>query len=117
MKKSLVFLLFFLIINIFSQNSVKEYSFVNIKEGIPKVGLSSIVQDHYGFIWIGTTGTGVYKFDGIDYTPYKFNFENPNSLSNNLVQCSFVDSKQRLWFGTEDVLNLYDRNLDQFKKN
>ena len=32
------------------------------------------------------------------------------------MQCSFIDSKKRLWFGTEDGLNLYNRDLDQFKK-
>ncbi|ARV14668.1 hybrid sensor histidine kinase/response regulator transcription factor [Polaribacter sp. SA4-12] len=116
MKKLSALLFFFLCIHTNAQKTYKEHNFVNIKEGIPKVGVSCIIQDHYGFIWIGTTGTGVYKFDGIDYTPYKFNFEDTNSLSNNLVQCSFIDSKQRLWFGTEDGLNLYIRGLDQFIK-
>ncbi|MCL7763761.1 ATP-binding protein [Polaribacter sp. Z014] len=116
MKKLPTLILLFLCISFYAQKPYKDYNFVNIKEGIPKVGVSCIVQDHLGFIWIGTTGTGVYKFDGIDYTPYKFNFENTNSLSNNLVQCSFIDSKQRLWFGTEDGLNLYNRDLDEFIK-
>ena len=116
MKKLFAVILLFLCINSFAQESFRGHSFVNIKEGIPKVSVSSIVQDHYGFIWIGTTGTGVYKFDGIDYTSYKKDFEDNNSLSNNLVQCAFVDSKNRLWFGTENGLNLYDRDLDEFKR-
>ncbi|MBU3012833.1 response regulator [Polaribacter vadi] len=116
MKKTYVLIILFLCIKLYAQKTNKEYSFVNIKEGIPKVAVSSIIQDHYGFIWIGTIGTGLYKFDGIDYTAYKFNFENSNSLSSNLVQCSFIDSKNRLWCGTENGLNLYIRDLDQFKR-
>jgi signal transduction histidine kinase/ligand-binding sensor domain-containing protein/DNA-binding response OmpR family regulator len=116
MKKLYFLLLLFVSLNILAQKPIKEYSFINIKEGVPKVGVSSIVQDHKGFIWIATTGTGVYKFNGIDFTPYKFDFKDSNSLSNNLTQCAFVDSKNRLWFGTEDGLNLYDRNLDHFNK-
>ncbi len=116
MKKLFAMIIFFLCVNVNAQKIYKEYNFVNIKEGIPKVGVSCIIQDYDGFIWIGTIGTGVYKFDGIDYTPYKLDFENPNSLSNNLVQCSYIDSKKRLWFGTEDGLNLYNRDLDQFEK-
>ncbi|MDN3620440.1 two-component regulator propeller domain-containing protein [Polaribacter undariae] len=116
MKNLLVLILFLSSIINYAQKPYKEFQFVNIKEGIPKVGVSSIVQDNQGFIWIGTTGTGLYKFDGIDYTPYKFDFENTHSLSNNLVQCLFLDSKNRLWCGTENGLNLYDRDLDHFKK-
>ncbi|MEO9571965.1 MAG: two-component regulator propeller domain-containing protein [Polaribacter sp.] len=116
MKKLTALIFFFLCINSYAQKTYKEHRFVNIKEGIPKVGVSSIVQDHKGFIWIGTTGTGLYKFDGIDYKPYKFNFEDINSLSNNLVQCVFLDSKKRLWIGTENGLNLYIRELDKFKR-
>ncbi len=116
MKNLLVLILFFLSTLFYAQKPNKEYRFVNIKEGIPKVGVSSIVQDHQGFIWIGTIGTGLYKFDGIDYTSYKFDVEDINSLSNNLVQCAFIDSKNRLWCGTENGLNLYDRDLDHFKR-
>ncbi|MDG1038922.1 MAG: two-component regulator propeller domain-containing protein [Polaribacter sp.] len=116
MKKLFAFTLLFLGINNYAQESFKGHSFINIKEGIPKVGVSSIVQDHFGFIWIGTTGTGIYKFDGIDYYAYKKDLEDNTSLSSNIVQCAFIDSKKRLWFGTENGLNLYDKDLDQFKR-
>lgn len=116
MKKLLILVLFFLNLSFHAQELHTEYNFVNIKEGIPKVGTSCIVQDHYGFIWIGITGTGLYKFDGIEYTSYKFDFKNSNSLSSNLIQTVFIDSKKRLWCGTENGLNLYDRELDQFQR-
>ena len=116
MKKLLVLIIIFFSLVFYAQKPYKDYNFVNIKEGIPKVGVSSIIQDYQGFIWIGTTGTGLYKFDGIEYTSYKFNYKNSNSLSNNLVQCTFIDSKNRLWCGTENGLNLYNRDLDHFKK-
>jgi signal transduction histidine kinase/ligand-binding sensor domain-containing protein/DNA-binding response OmpR family regulator len=116
MKKLLFLVLFFVSVNYLAQKPFKEYSFVNIKEGIPNVGVSSIVEDHNGFIWIATEGAGLYKFDGIKYTSYKFNFNVKNSLSNNIIHCTFIDSKKRLWVGTENGLNLYDRDLDQFKR-
>ena len=49
-----------------AQSINEDFSFVSIKEGIPKTGVYTIVQDHYGFMWFGTNGTGLYKFDGID---------------------------------------------------
>ncbi len=71
-------------------------------------------QDARGFIYIGTNGSGLYKFDGIDYTAYGFILNDSTSLSNNVVNCPFVDSKERLWVGTENGLNLYNRDKDNF---
>lgn len=99
-----------------SQESNQEFSFVSIKEGIPKTGVSNIIQDHYGFIWIGTNGTGLYKFDGIDYTSYTHRLKDSTSLSSSRIVCSYLDSKNRLWIGTENGLNIYDRKLDQFTR-
>ncbi|TYP98192.1 signal transduction histidine kinase [Tenacibaculum adriaticum] len=114
MKKLFLFYIFLITINIWSQESSKEFHFVNTKEGIAKVGISSILQDHYGFIWIGTSGTGLYKFDGIDYISYKHRLQDTTSLSSSRIECSYLDSKNRLWVGTENGLNLYNRELDQF---
>ncbi|GGZ75339.1 two-component regulator propeller domain-containing protein [Algibacter mikhailovii] len=94
----------------------QDFNFVNIKEGISKVGIYSIIQDHYGFIWICTNGAGLYKFDGANYTSYKFSADNLSSLSSNLVFSSYIDNSNRLWIGTEDGLNLYNRNLDTFER-
>ena len=108
------FLLFSLILS--SQNSLKDFQFVSIKEGISKVGVSSIVQDNKGFVWISTLGAGLYKFDGIEYTSYKYRFKDSTSISSNRIKCSFLDSKNRLWIGTENGLNLYNKDLNNFKR-
>ncbi len=119
MKRIICFIIIFIIllpISLWSQEINKEFQFVNIKDGIAKTGVSTIIQDHYGFIWIGAYGTGVYKFDGIDYIPYKHKLQDTTSLSNSRVECSFLDSENRLWIGTEHGLNLYNRDLDQFRR-
>jgi len=103
-------------INIWGQKQVKDFNFVDIKEGISKVGIYTITQDHYGFIWIGTNGYGLYKFDGIDYTSYKFKYQDSTSISSNLIFSSYLGKDNKLWIGTEDGLNIYDRDLDKFKK-
>ncbi|AUC21170.1 hybrid sensor histidine kinase/response regulator [Polaribacter sejongensis] len=99
-----------------AQNKTQIFNFETIKEGISKVGIYTIIQDNYGFIWIGTNGAGLYKFDGLDYTSYKFKQEDATSISSDLVFSSYLDKNNNLWIGTEDGLNLYDRDLDQFKK-
>ena len=111
----LFFSLFFCL-NFWAQKQAQDFNFVSIKEGISKVGIYTITQDHYGFIWIGTNGSGLYKFDGIDYTSYKFKHQDSTSISSNLVFSSYLAQNNDLWIGTEDGLNLYDRDLDLFKK-
>ena len=99
-----------------AQNGTKSLNFVSIKDGISKVGISTIIQDHYDFIWIGTNGSGLYKFDGVEYTLYRHEVDAPSSLSSNLIYSLFLDSKNTLWVGTEDGLNRYNRTLDRFEK-
>ncbi|WP_298422646.1 two-component regulator propeller domain-containing protein [uncultured Kordia sp.] len=89
---------------------------MSIKEGISKVGIYTIIQDDLGFIWLGTNGAGLYRYDGISYESYKYIIDDPTSLSSSLVQSSYLDSKNRLWFGTENGLNLYDRENDRFQR-
>ncbi|WP_299435095.1 two-component regulator propeller domain-containing protein [uncultured Maribacter sp.] len=106
----------FLSLNLYSQSKIEKFDFVNIKQGDSKVAVTTIIQDHYGFIWLGTAGVGLNRFDGIDYVNYKHSSIDSTSISSSLIYSSFLDKENRLWFGTEEGLNLYDRNLDQFKR-
>ncbi|WP_047244877.1 hybrid sensor histidine kinase/response regulator transcription factor [Maribacter thermophilus] len=99
-----------------AQESFKEFNFINLKDGISKVAVSGITQDNDGFIWIGTNGGGLYRFDGIDYLSYKHVINDSTSLISNIIYCSHLDYKNRLWIGTEEGLNLYERKFDRFKK-
>ncbi|WP_298498323.1 hybrid sensor histidine kinase/response regulator transcription factor [uncultured Algibacter sp.] len=109
-------IIFFLCLNLSAQNGIKKFDFVNIKEGKSKVAVTTIIQDHYGFIWLGTAGVGLSKFDGIDYVNYKHSLKDSTSISSSLVYCSYLDKENKLWFGTEEGLNLYNRDLDQFTR-
>ncbi|WP_299259385.1 hybrid sensor histidine kinase/response regulator transcription factor [uncultured Aquimarina sp.] len=101
---------------IWTQEKCNDFNFVNFEDGISKIAVPVIVQDHNGFIWIGTSGVGLHRYDGIDYVSYKHKLKDTTSLSSSSIYCSFVDKKNRLWFGTENGLDLYDRELDQFKR-
>ncbi len=48
-----------------AQNS--EWQNFGIKEGLPQSNISSIVQDSIGYIWLGTQGSGLVRFDGKDF--------------------------------------------------
>lgn len=101
---------------VWSQESYQKFNFVGITEGISKVGIYSILQDDYGFIWIATNGSGLYRYDGTEYKSYKHELNDTTSLNSSLVFCTYFDSKNRLWVGTEEGLNLYDRDNDRFRR-
>ncbi|MDW5287240.1 two-component regulator propeller domain-containing protein [Formosa sp. PL04] len=119
MKKNLIYFVLFyfvLIAQIWSQNHTDKLKFVSIKEGISKVGIFTITQDSSGFIWLGTNGSGLYRFNGLEYDLYKHVLNDSTSISSSLVYSSFLDEKDRLWFGTEEGLNIYDKDNNQFKR-
>ena len=62
----------------------------------------------------GTNGSGLYRYDGLDYKSYKHIINDSTSISSSQINCSYLDSRNRLWVGTEVGLNLYDREMDQF---
>lgn len=111
----LITVYFLYVISICSQIKEKNYVFIG-KKTLTKRAISCIIQDHKGFIWMGTNGAGLYKYNSFEYTPYTKEQEAPNSLFSSIINVSYIDSSKRLWVGTEAGLNLYDRNLDVFTK-
>ena len=64
-------------------------------------------------MWFGT-GDGLNKYDGYQFTVYRYDPQNTNSLSNNLVFAIYEDSTGTLWIGTDDGLNKFDRQQNKF---
>jgi ligand-binding sensor domain-containing protein len=64
------------------------------------------LQDKAGNLWFGTTGDGIYKYDGKLFTQ----FTETNGLNSNTVWCVFEDKSGVIWVGTGDGIYLYDDN-------
>ena len=101
--------------NLFSQNSFENYQFRLINNESTKSGIYAIAQDRAGIMWIGTNGAGLYKFDGVNYVAYEQNSNVNNSINSNLIYVAYVDTRNRLWVGTDEGLCLYNRDLDTFE--
>lgn len=71
--------------------------------------INAISGDKFGNVWISTTLSGIYKYDG-NFTQYS----TKNGLGHNYVYQSFGDSKGRIWFGTHAAsLNYFDKGKIQ----
>ena len=107
--------LFFLVNNLFSQNTFENYQFRLVNKESSKSGIYTITQDQFGIMWMGTNGAGLYKFDGVNYVSYEQNSNVNNSINSNLIYATYVDKHNRLWVGTDEGLCLYNRDLNSFE--
>ena len=61
--------------------------------------VSCLLEDKNGDLWLGFDGEGIAKYNKTldKYTYFKLK---ENSIPSNLTVCSYLDSKERIWFGS-----------------
>lgn len=99
--------------SVFCQN--RNYNIYNLSSdnGLPTNDFQFAYQDSYGFLWLASYD-GLFRWDGYSFKKYYHDEEDAKSLSHNIVYSVFEDAERRLWVGTIEGLNLYDRAADGF---
>lgn len=93
-----------------------DFRHLSVNAGLSQSTIFAIHQDSKGFIWFGTRGGGLNKYDGYDFHIYRNNPEDKNSLSDNTVLSILEDSKNVFWVGTKNGgLNRYNNNTGSFR--
>ncbi|MGA0586825.1 two-component regulator propeller domain-containing protein [Dyella sp. KRB-257] len=69
-----------------------------LADGLPGAMVYAVVQDRQGAMWFGTTG-GIGRYDGVGFTVFRHDVDDPHSLPNNQVYTLYVDRRGRLWAG------------------
>jgi PAS domain S-box-containing protein len=90
-----------------------QFKHLTTDNGLSQSWAHSVIQDKYGFMWIGTED-GLNRYDGHSFRIYRNNFRDQYSISNNGILTLFENSKGNLWIGTRKGLNLYDIKNDKF---
>lgn len=60
--------------------------------------------DQFGNLWIGSTGTGILKFDGTQFV----NFTVAQGLAHNSISSIMEDKTGNLWIGSDGGVSCYD---------
>ncbi len=106
-KKSLVFYLLFLVTflglaPVYGQHyNFRTYS---VEEGLAQSQIYFVYQCRRGYLWIGTYGGGLSRFDGKNFT----NYSTKDGLSDNVIYAMIEDPEGNLWMGTDVGVNKYD---------
>ena len=64
----------------------------------------SMHQDRDGYLWVGTEGGGVSRYDGQEFTT----FSTSDGLGHNVVWGIFEDNQGNIWLNTYDGISHYD---------
>jgi signal transduction histidine kinase/DNA-binding response OmpR family regulator/ligand-binding sensor domain-containing protein len=106
-------LLIFTFCGAFAQSSTLEFKQnLTITDGLAHNGVTSILEDSRGYLWIGTYD-GLNKYDGYDLKIYK-NTIDKDILVSNRVRTISEDEKNNLWIGTDEGVSIYNYSTEQF---
>ena len=79
----------------------------------------SAIAQHDGFLWVGSSETGLYKYDLKNLNlvkHYQFDINDPNSLQTSIVT-TLLTKDEKLWIGSGgDGVFIYDQSIDGFQK-
>lgn len=88
----------------FSDPPVK---YLGIDQGLSNNGVTSIFQDHNGFMWFGTFD-GLNRYDGYSFKIFRHILNDTTSLNANHVRVIAEDASHQLWVGSGKGLNIYN---------
>lgn len=76
----------------------QQFNFRNysVGEGLAQSQVYALLEDRRGYLWLGTRGGGLCRFDGKEFTT----FTTENGLPDNSVFCLFEGNDDRIWIGT-----------------
>jgi len=106
-------LIFFTFSGLFGQVKTLEFKEnLTITNGLAHNGVTSILEDSRGFLWVGTYD-GLNKYDGYQLKVYK-NTIGRDILVSNRVRTISEDNKSNLWIGTDEGISIYNYTTEKF---
>ncbi|SDE72816.1 Signal transduction histidine kinase [Pricia antarctica] len=113
--RRLIGLFFFFLLAILAHGQEEKLDYaqhLTISEGLAHNGITSILEDSRGYMWIGTYD-GLNRYDGYDLKTFKNKVDNI-VLVNNRVRAIKEDIKGNIWIGTDSGISLYHYTSENF---
>ncbi len=93
---------------------------LDIEKGPGSNHIVQLLEDDQGFIWLATFGGGISRFDAKSetFTHFRYEENNPNSISDDFSWIMLLDNNKNLWFGTQSsglsILSRENRHSNNF---
>lgn len=112
--RSIVLFLFLLLTHsVVAQQQHIQFKRLTINDGLSLSSVCCIFQDSKGFMWFGTED-GLNRYDGQNFTIYRSDNTNTNSISYKWIEQIFEDSEGKLWFASQGGLTHFDMERERF---
>ncbi len=85
----------------FGQSAALYFRNLNTGNGLSNNKVNCIIQDHRGFIWIGTDD-GLNRYDGYRFEIFRHDASLASSVSGNMINDLHEDSAGVIWIATAD---------------
>ncbi|MBO0593529.1 GHKL domain-containing protein [Cellulophaga sp. E16_2] len=108
--KNLLFLSIFISICRVQAQHNEPFTFHHINDGISNSSATVLLEDSFGFMWIGTRN-GLNRYDGKDIEIYNTTLDGKIGLSHEYI-VSLYEDNENLLIGTNHGLSQYNRNLN-----
>ena len=91
------------------------FTHIGVEDGLSQNTVCSILQDHLGFIWLGTKD-GLTRYDGYRFRVFKHDVADPFSIGNNFIRVLYEDKGGLIWIGTNLGVYIYDPRTEKFRR-
>jgi signal transduction histidine kinase/ligand-binding sensor domain-containing protein len=91
------------------------FNHLTINEQLSSNYVNAIFRDHKGFVWIATE-SGLNRFDGYEVVRYFKNQSDSSGISGNNIFSVLADRQNRIWFGTNHGISLYNIETNKFQQ-
>ncbi len=82
-------------------------TYLGIEHGLSNNSVTSIFQDHNGFMWFGTFD-GLNRYDGYSFNIFRNALGDTTSLNANGIRVIAEDANYNLWVGTGKGVSIYN---------
>lgn len=86
--------------NVFALEQDIHFVRLSIEHGLSQAAIRSIIQDHTGYLWIGTQ-EGLNRYDGYDFATFEPAVGEDLGLLKGWIEVLLVDRSGALWVGTK----------------
>ena len=112
-SRAIIILLLLANFSFLAQTSNLKFQRLTIKEGLSQSSANTIIQDHFGLIWIGTQ-EGLNMFDGYDISHFKHQIKQKNTLASSYALKLYEDKNNLLWVATRNGGLNYKKPLSNY---